>query len=262
MLLVWHLAEWALPLGFWSILAVWRMPGPLWGSWWGEAPWSKAPAHFCSPLLAGVVPTLERHMSHSALADHPSGQADPHCRETLIAVPAEELLYKCVRIDIWLLFCPPRDGERWASLQCTLSVTVADPQWSSDTICVAAPAQCDYSGSWEHLCWKLLLSASKDHPCSGSPMIPVITKPFGDHCRLERNFCRGAGYPHAQSLYEKWGVKWPWENLFLYQAQSLWVLLTGCHQVSRGWTCIRRLFPWWAKEVSDSAGPISTVHNL
>lgn len=94
-----------------------------------------------SPLLAGVVPTLERHISHSALADHQSGQADPHYRETLITVPAEELLYKCIQIDIWLFFCPPRDGERWPSLQCTLSVTVADLQRSSNTICVAAPAQ-------------------------------------------------------------------------------------------------------------------------
>lgn len=128
-----------------------------------------------------------------------------------------------------------------------------------------SPAQCDYLGSWEHLCWKLLPSASKDHPCSECPMIPVwgvINKPFGDHHGLERNFCRGAGYPPAQSLYEKCGVKWPYENLFLCQAQSLWVLLNGYHQVSGSWTCVRRLLPWWAKEVSDSTGPTSTVHNL
>lgn len=47
-----------------------------------EAPWSKAPAPFHSYFSAGVVPTLERHVSLSAHTDHQSAQADPHCRAT------------------------------------------------------------------------------------------------------------------------------------------------------------------------------------
>lgn len=74
-------------------------------------------------------------------------------------------------------------------------------------------------------------------PCPETPVTAVwgvISKPLGDDCRLERDFCHSAGYAPARSLYKKCGVELPYENLFLYQVQILWVLLNGCHQVSRG----------------------------